>query len=78
MHNEAFSIVQAARGFLSGKGQIELEKAFASSRRAYPRLVHIASQIVAGGVLVELSTVAASCWSCAAGHRGAPVARAKL
>jgi hypothetical protein len=39
MHNEAFSIVQAARSFLSGEGQVELENAFTTSRQAYPRLI---------------------------------------
>jgi uncharacterized protein involved in tellurium resistance len=60
MQDGAASIVQAARCFASGEGQIELEKACADSRRSFPRLVRIAAQVVAGGALVEFSTVAAS------------------
>jgi len=45
---------------MSGEGQIRLQKARADSPRSFPRLIRIAPQVVAGGALVEFSTVAAS------------------
>ena len=45
---------------ISGEGQIGLQKACADSPRSFPRLIRIAPQVVAGGALVEFSTVAAS------------------
>jgi hypothetical protein len=45
---------------MSGEGQIGPQKACADSPWSFPRLIRIASQVVAGGALVEFSTVAAS------------------
>jgi hypothetical protein len=45
---------------ISGEGQIEFQKAGIGSPRSFPRLIHIAPQVVAGGALVEFPTVAAS------------------
>jgi len=60
----AFEILQLAlppRAFcISGGGQIGLQKPCADSRRSVPRVVRLAPQVVGGGALVELSTVALS------------------
>ena len=45
---------------ISGKGEIEVEKACADTRGCFPRLIRIAPQVVTGEALVEFSTVAAS------------------
>jgi hypothetical protein len=45
---------------MSGEGRIGLQKARAGSPLAFPRLIRIAPQVVAGGALVEFLTVAAS------------------
>jgi hypothetical protein len=45
---------------LSARGQNGLQNACAELTRVLPRLSHIAPQVVAGGALMELSTVAAS------------------
>jgi hypothetical protein len=60
MQDEAAPIVQTARCFVSGEGQVELEKACADSRRSFSSLMRIAAQVVASGALVEFSTLAAS------------------
>ena len=57
MQDEAASSVQIARCFVSGQ---TLQKACADSRRSFPRLIRLAPQVVAGGALVEFSTVAVS------------------
>src|ERR1035437_7209011 len=51
MQGEAASIVQAARCLVSGEGQIGLQKACADPPWAFPRLIRIAPQVVAGGSL---------------------------
>jgi hypothetical protein len=45
---------------ISAEGQIGLQKACADSPPSFPRLIRIASQVVAGGALVELLAAAAS------------------
>jgi hypothetical protein len=78
MQVNAASVMQAARCFVSGEGQIGLQGACAESPQSFPRLFRITPQVVAGGVLVEFSIVAASRWLCAVGHREAMVAHCKL
>ncbi|SPE61590.1 hypothetical protein SBV1_730049 [Verrucomicrobia bacterium] len=63
---------------ISGQSERGLQKACADSPRSFPRLIRIASQVVATGALVNFSTAAISRWFCAAGPSGAPVVRAKL